>query len=232
MVICVGLILIQLYRLFKEVGGISKKTNYETILLGAIIVFTIIMFKPLFVGPKYSESSKTTTKEIVSFPQNQVIKTSSGNVRVNLFKNGIDLIKENPILGVGPGQYRWNHKNNNVVHSTEKLVGPHNYVIELISQYGIISWVYLIFIVHAFILNFKKVNRSKKNLWSLLLFPVFGLMSLVPSSFLYLDINWLIVPMLLLFSYESLNSEESINESSDCKDETLNYNKPSFSKKV
>ena len=105
-------------------------------------------------------------------------------------------------------------------------------MIELISQYGIISWVYLIFIVHAFILNFKKVNRSKKNLWSLLLFPVFGLMSLVPSSFLYLDINWLIVPMLLLFSYESLNSEESINESSDCKDETLNYNKPSFSKKV
>ena len=211
MFICVGLILVQLYLLFKEYRESGTNINQNIFILGALFVFTLVMFQPIFIGPKYVKGQLTTEGNHIFFPKSKVSASSSENVRYNLMRNGVQLIKDNPILGIGPGQYRWKHKKKAVVHSTETVIAPHNYVIELISQYGIIGWTYFIFIFYAFVLQFKKFKKNRENLWSLLLFPVFGLISLVPSSFLSLDINWLIVPLLLIFSFESI-FKESINE--------------------
>ncbi len=121
-------------------------------------------------------------------------------VRVNLIKNGIGIIRENPILGIGPGQFRKVHALNETENPTGTVIAPHNFIIELVSQYGVFGWGYLGFILYLFIRllrNWQTLTWAK-NLNLLLFFILLPLFWLMPSSYLYQDINWLLLPLLAI----------------------------------
>ena len=129
----------------------------------------------------------------------------SSSIRKNLIFNGIEFIKEAPFLGIGPGAYRTRHiagKVNNPVHT---LTSAHNFPIELISQYGLFGWIYFGIIGWLFIQSLKawKSLKEEKNLWLIALFCILPLLWMMPSSYLYLDINWLFLP--LIFCLISMN---------------------------
>ncbi|WP_350353006.1 O-antigen ligase family protein [Microbacterium sp. A8/3-1] len=63
---------------------------------------------------------------------------SSIYARWNLAQNGLDALATNPLLGAGPGGFEIHAQNTTVMRQTFRIINPHNGVIELLSQYGVI----------------------------------------------------------------------------------------------
>ena len=133
----------------------------------------------------------------------------SSSIRKNLIFNGIDFIKEAPFSGIGPGAYRTRHITGKVNYPVHTLTSAHNFPIELISQYGLFGWIYFGIIGWFFIQSLKawKSLKEEKNLWLIALFCILPILWMMPSSYLYLDINWLFLPF--VFCVISMNQSKT-----------------------
>lgn len=143
-------------------------------------------------------SSEKQQKLIDKFSETPIVDDSrSDNIRVNLLKNGLVMVSEHPILGAGAGSFRLNHKEHKFQYDTETVSNPHNFVIEIIAQFGIWGWGYFIFLLILFYKTIvsKTVPKEMKGVISLLivLYPFIGLL---PSSFLYINLHWLFLPLI------------------------------------
>lgn len=131
------------------------------------------------------------------------IEDPSLKVRIKLIFNGIYLIKTNPILGVGPGQFQQQNILKKVPNDIGTNCSPHNYFIELISNYGILG---LAFFVYIFYLFFRLI-RLRNEYWLIITFIIFLISSLIPSAFTYQPINWLFMALWLLYSQISITNK-------------------------
>lgn len=120
-------------------------------------------------------------------------------LRINMFKEGLSYFTENPIAGIGPGQFRARKKEGIGAFETESLHSPHNYPIEILSQYGILGIIYFLAILSGVIIAIYQKRYFKNALYFVLVLGAFVVISLVPSGFLYLDINWIFIPIILGF---------------------------------
>lgn len=145
----------------------------------------------------YKEMAKPSDKVILS-PDDP---RRSNMTRTSLIWNGVDFIQESPILGIGPGQFKYRHRTGNKERDTGTVTGAHNFVIEAISQYGVFGWGYFAFIFYFFILVVRrwKTRELSLNLGFICLFFCLPLFWIMPSSYLYLDLHRLLLPLIALF---------------------------------
>ncbi len=124
----------------------------------------------------------------------------SQNIRKNLIFNGIAFIKEQPLLGIGPGAYQNRHLQHKVANFAGTLTTPHNFPIEIISQFGIFAWAYFGFLLWFFIRFVKRflADKTRENFAPLLIFGALPFLWMMPSAYLYLDLHWLLVPLLFI----------------------------------
>lgn len=203
LMIVVDLILLVwiIIRTFIDYFDSLKSFNYWMIPVGLILSAIVYVKSDPFYGPKYVEGNYTTDGiyEVFSLPDTS---TNSMDVRTNLFKNGREMIAEQPLTGIGAGQFRYRHATKRVGNETGTVQGPHNYIIEVMSQYGIIGGLLFIFLFVAFAGTFSRFWSAKKNYYHLLLlFLIFPILGLTPSSFLYMDINWIFISFLIIYSF-------------------------------
>lgn len=121
----------------------------------------------------------------------------SRNIRMNLIKEGISHFSENPVLGIGPGQFRARKKAGLNKYNTDTIQSPHNYAIEILSQYGLFGIGFFLSILIALVLVIRGSMTFERVKNLLLAMGAFVLLSVPPSGFLYLDINWIFIPILL-----------------------------------
>jgi O-antigen ligase len=136
-------------------------------------------------------------------------KLDSYTVRKNLFINGIKLFMSSPLIGVGPGQFRYLLGKYETKYPIDKNCSPHNYFIEMISQYGVIG---LIVFLIPLILFLLKLRKGKWNFLFTLIIFFYYLSSLMPSAFLYLDINWILFTVIVLCFSEDFISFKSLKD--------------------
>lgn len=200
-------------------------TSYVWIFAGVLGGILLVVKHSFFLGPKYgSENQSYVVNELQIvleqgdslmvqpardvFGKKQYPKLVdayyraagpfSDNLRKNLILNGWQFIKEKPIFGVGPGQYREYLDQNKGKFETGTLRSPHNYVIEMWSQFGLLALFYFGFIgMILFKLVISKLSWIEKKSY-LLVFIAFSILMMVPSGFLLLDINWLFIPLVLI----------------------------------
>lgn len=175
------------------------------LVFGVLGIIILLFNKPLFYGPKFIKMDWNQ-----QFSQNVELKDNcketeelnSTSIRLNLIKIGVNQIQKQPVIGLGPGQFRHRILKGEEDIPIGTVINPHNYVIEMISQYGVFGWVYFLFLLVAFLSQIKKVYHTKQGFWLLAFFVLYGCLSTLPSSFLGLDINWISIPILLIFVYE------------------------------
>jgi hypothetical protein len=126
------------------------------------------------------------------------IKDESLKIRIKLIQNGIFLIKTHPIFGVGPGQFQEFNKLKKVPNDIGENCSPHNYFIELISNYAILAIAFFIFIFILLIRLF--IYKIQNRYWLIVTFLLFCLASVVPSAFTYQPINWFFMSLWVLYS--------------------------------
>jgi hypothetical protein len=192
------------------------------------LIITVVS-NPIFLGPKYKNGAKyrlngisiieeknnqlkvLTAKESLSISkQKKVIQyldsvntkspDGSSNLRKNLILNGIDFIKSAPVFGIGPGGFALKLKHNQQKYYVHTHLSPHNFPIEIISQYGLFGWLYFIFliiIISQIIQLRHKLDRNHIIAFTLV-FLAIPFLWMMPSAFLYLNIHWLFLPLLLI----------------------------------
>jgi hypothetical protein len=214
--------------LFTSLKNHSFRTYFPyaiALILLAITVFT----NSLFFGPKYENAAnyrlngvqivnqKNGKMEVISAKeklskseQNQVIKyldsvntkspEGSINLRKNLILNGIDFIKSAPIFGLGPGGFALKIKRNEHRHFIHTHTSPHNFPIEIISEFGVFGWCYFGILAFLFlkIMRLHKFISFNQKVAFIFFFTSLPFLWMMPSAYLYLSIHWLFLPLLLI----------------------------------
>jgi len=202
----------------------SSEKKYYIIIVISALVFTFISKEKAFYGPLWNKkeseilAKKGIAKkknngffakvwnypipltEIQYHSEDTLIKYyDSKKVRIALILNGISTLENNNYLGLGPGQYRYLHKQKKQKFYTKTIISPHFWLIEIVSQFGVfILIIYLLFIVWILYLaiRFYKNNSFLNGIILISIF-VFFFASIMPSSFLILDINWIFLAVLI-----------------------------------
>ena len=78
------------------------------------MVYTLLFlcFTLIHLGNSQNVYSEKIKQKLIYLTQNKALfldKKASFGTRLNLYKNTFDLIKNNPVLGVGPGNWKIQH---------------------------------------------------------------------------------------------------------------------------
>ena len=145
-------------------------------------------------------STDSAVDSIVVAQPDSIPYRNSESERTALILNGVNFIFDSKFLGVGPGQYRYLHDTGQIQHYAYGNNGAHVWFIELLSQFGLIIFLpYIGLLFWIFLLAMK--NRKSNPELSLYIFlglACFVGVSVMPSSFLILDINWMFIAILVI----------------------------------
>ncbi|MBK6527880.1 MAG: O-antigen ligase family protein [Crocinitomicaceae bacterium] len=170
----------------------------------------LLVIKTAPAYPELVDGDRVTEDDIwYSAENNQVqndtsIQRNSNTERTALIKNGLDFIMDSRLMGIGPGQYRYLHDSGKVNHYAFGNSGPHFWLIELFSQFGILIFLPYVLLFCWMILIALRSFRSDPYTSVLLLGAIMTLIlaSILPSAFLILDINWIFTVVLILTASE------------------------------
>lgn len=202
-----------------------KTLPYVVMILGVVVMW---FTQPVFYGPKYKnpasyrlnaieflvkENSEYRVVRAVdtlsAVEQKRAIQSldslaaqdpeRSTNLRKNLILNGIDFIKDEPIFGIGPGGYHNRLASGNYKHYISQHRSPHNLPVEIISEFGVIGWMYLLFVFLLLVTTIRQLKTAwKQQPWLIGMFAMLPILWMMPSGYLYLDIHWLFLPLMVI----------------------------------
>lgn len=197
-----------------DVATFLKKKNLNTRYpLIVMIAVGAVVFIPMekYYGPiwRFKETGKElhNMNEMISMSQiskENKIEMNSNKIRVALIKNGLDYTMRSKLMGIGPGQFRYKERVNDKKYYTTTVEGPHFWFLEIVSQYGIL--IFLGYLFFLWMIFFKAVKQfktdSSKSFYIVLSLVVFCTVSVMPSAFLILDVNWIFILTLIILVSE------------------------------
>ncbi len=132
-------------------------------------------------------------------------------VRIMVMCDSIDMWLDSCLLGVGPSGFT-NYLNRNGARS--EIKNPHNFWLEILSQYGIFVFVaYIGFLLYIFMKNIKNyfLNKEFVLLRILCIMVSYVFASIAPSNFLNYSYQWIVLAVgivsIKLFSGRTINLE-------------------------
>ncbi len=120
--------------------------------------------------------------------------------RINLTRNGLWMIRTTWGRGVGPGGFEYFHLNRLVPFPTRDIPNPHNFFIEIASQYGIlVIFLFFSWYVSLFYIAFKK-RLTKTGL--VLIMALLGYIPAAASNSSYIpqQINWVFLASVMILA--------------------------------
>jgi hypothetical protein len=228
-IVSFGMIVLQIGILNYQQFQKKKVFDFLPYFVAFVLLIITVFTNSLFLGPKYENSANyrlngvqivnkekgkmeviSAKEKLSKSEQNQVIahldsantKSPEGaaNLRKNLILNGIDFIKSATVFGLGPGGFALKIKRNEHKHFIHTHTSPHNFPIEIISEFGVFAWTYfvLILIVFVAIIKLHKLISNAHKIAFLQLLIALPFLWMMPSAYLYLTIHWLFLPLLLI----------------------------------
>ncbi len=205
------------------------KSNYKSMLAFSLAT-VFILFYIVYSNPIGKPIEKDGKVEIVQVPltmqgleflfsTSSIPQDSTGStaVRKNLIINGLSFAWLSKGLGIGAGQFEYKMKNNQGKLFTNNISNPHNFVIEIFSQYGIIGLFLLIaffvVILSKMFMIFKRKKRlAITNEFILLstLIIVYVFTSNSASSYIPHTLNWVILT-LIIFVFNEVKTVQISN---------------------
>jgi teichuronic acid biosynthesis protein TuaE len=164
---------------------------------------------PAYAGNEvYDKDEKGGEKPAVRIARN------SSDERAALLKNGLDFFDESKMFGIGPGQYRFRHDYGRIKHNSFGNNGAHFWLVELISQFGLVVFVPYIFLFCWLGLKMLKSIKKDSNfvIYYVLAIIVFVIVSVMPSAFLILDINWIFTALLVVIAANTSSLTRAEND--------------------
>jgi len=184
----------------------DKETNYRTNGLVSVDKQLDGSFTITEVKDRFTINERNTINDLLDSLENNK-SGKSGSIRKSIILNGIEFIKEKPILGVGPGQFYQRHIDGKVQHDSGTVTSAHCMPIEAIATYGLVGWVYFIFLVIILFKLFKRRSSTEEFAKQMLVGLIICILWLMPSNFIYLEIHRLLLPLLVILVSLKVKSE-------------------------
>ncbi len=169
-VLC-GLLILQVFR-----------KNILKAVLVILICLPLVFFGAYKLSPLFAERVNAVQSDIAQFHDNP--NTSVG-LRLIFWKNSWEMIKENPWLGVGTGDFNNEYEKINKIFSPAVPLtdNPHNQYVFALSKFGILG---LLALLSLFGVQLYEAVRIKDE-WQRvrLAFPVFFLTIMLTESYLF-----------------------------------------------
>lgn len=149
----------------------------------------------------------------IDIPENFLEGTGSTVIRINLFFNSLYMTFHSFMLGVGPGNYQFNV---NPMFNTQGIINPHNWWLEILTNYGLFIFVgYCCFFLYIIVRLYKiyKYEMYKNELAFILFLSMcgFSIACIGPSSLFYFWPQWLIHGVILAFIAKSSDLNYSLD---------------------
>jgi len=118
---------------------LTKKTQIFTVLLLCSISFLVVIKSNLINAPKFDLSSNSSVESI--------------NERTKIWNKTFQLIMDNPLLGVGSGNWQYNFSKysvsdiENITHNNVSFQKPHNDFLWILSETGILGFSFILLII-------------------------------------------------------------------------------------
>lgn len=138
-------------------------------------------------------------------------KNSSVWQRVDYWKDGIDIIKDNWLIGAGGNTWRtlYGQTQDYLYYAKE----AHCYILEIWMSFGIVGILSYLFIIAITIQNaievLKKSKQEDKNKYINYITIAFGIGIIVIHSLMDFDMSYLIIEMLVFMCIAMLNKEDN-----------------------
>ncbi len=175
---------------------------------------------------KTGEDVKMLTERMVDFyfikseTKMPVSQTKSFSTRKNLILNGIVFLQQSYFMGAGAGQFEYKIRSGKAVFPTDGKTNPHNFFIEVLSQYGVISIVLIsVFFIKILLLLLKNFKRffndqlSTESSFLLMVIPAYLIVSNGPSTFISMPMNWIILTIIAYSAEVLLKNRENVFDS-------------------
>ena len=145
--------------------------------------------------------NKTSNLSEVMSSQVHNANSGAGSLwyRMMLALDSLEMFVKSHLLGVGPSGFTPYLKENG---SRTYLTNPHNWWLEILSQYGILVFLaYLGSMVYIFYKNLKNylLERDEKQLQFLCMCVIFAIGCIAPSSFLGYSYQWILPALGIAF---------------------------------
>lgn len=175
------------YWIFKKHSRVIKKTPLIIGFLITLISLLLIWRKNILLSWNLSSIVETVKVQLA----NRNTYGSSSNLRLQIYKDTLKSIINSKYIGMGPSSLQNYFQ---VYPSTSRLVDPHNLWLEIMSQYGIMIFLfYIIILLYLGVRLYRKYQSSSQPLYlafaSVLVIYIF--VSLAPSTFLGYLYQWL-----------------------------------------
>jgi len=95
----------------------------------ALVVFSLLL------SPDYLEENSSLKLLRI---YDEFVTGGSATIRLNLFRDGVDFVRRSWGMGVGPANFQHMLTTGQGPYPTEGFVNPHNFWLEIASQYGVI----------------------------------------------------------------------------------------------
>lgn len=128
------------------IRGIIKKNLLAKLWL-AFILFAIAMAVPVSIlltkNPAVAEATSQRLKSFINFSSDRNIHSESIAERLQIWSNSIQLIKENPLTGVGAGNWKFRYAEKGLPERAQRgsvvFLQPHNDFLWVLSETGVIG---------------------------------------------------------------------------------------------
>lgn len=195
------LVILLIYYIVKNKHLINYNSFAKSILnmclIFSLFYFGIFKTNTLHTQKEISEAKKSAPKE-----------SKSTSIRKNLILNGFDFFIESKGKGVGAGNFKTYIQNKKGRFDTDSIVSPHNWAIEILSQYGILILLTMVFwgvyILKVVFKSIKSLGFTQEPIFVLLLFSCYLTMSNANSIFMPLPLNWVLFSLIALYTDDLL----------------------------
>lgn len=130
-----------------------------------VFIFIISCFTLLYIGKSKSSFTDKIKQNLIEYSGNDKLfsnKKASFGTRLNLYNNTLNLIQKNPLLGIGPGNWKIQHGQYSLYRTLgedgRKLVQrPHSDFLWIASEGGIIAGIIYLMI---FLIALKTIHKK------------------------------------------------------------------------
>jgi hypothetical protein len=144
------------------------------------------------------------------------VKAGSNTIRRNQVLNGLEYLRSSHYMGIGAGGFCTANSMHRNKYPDGGVVGAHNFLIELLSQYGIFVFLLLMAIpalaARELFRALVTKNWQSGHFLVLWLLAALALMGNANSTFLSSPVNWFLVIFVLIFAGKLMKPEEVANE--------------------
>jgi O-antigen ligase len=153
--------------------SLIKKNSYKLILVFFVVFLASIFY---FINPLKIDKIQRLKKTKIEITDNED-RRNVLSIRLVKWSSALNLFKENPIIGVAPGDLKQDlvdeYKENGFEFAAANRFGPHNQFFQILAAFGAIG--FFVFFVVIFLPYFKHAEIDSLYSWFLLITLIFFL---------------------------------------------------------